>query len=326
MTVLHRILGRALAGAGLLACLATPAHAAGFPDRPISIIVPYTPGGSSDVVARLLGQQLAVELKQSVVVENKPGAGATLGTSLVAKAAPDGYTVLLADNAQTTAPSLYPRLPYDAVKSFTALGMVGIAPAMLLSNQPSGLRSVKDMRDDVERNRRGYTIGVGSGSPSHLISAFFQRRSELNLMMVPYKGASQAATDVLGGQIDLIFTNPASAAQYLQSGRMNAIGMTGTERLPSLPNVATFQEQGVKGLENVKYWFAVLAPAGLPADVSDKWHAALAATLAHPEVKRRLAELGITQVAMTPEQLQGFIAEDRETWANVVKENGMQLQ
>jgi len=326
MIVLHRFLAGALAGAGLLAGLASPAHAAGFPDRPISIVVPYTPGGSSDVVARLLGQQLAQELKQSVVVENRPGAGATLGTTLVAKAPADGYTVLLADNAQTTAPSLYPRLPYDAVKSFTALGMVGIAPAMLLSNQPSGLRSVKDMRDDAERNRKGYTIGVGSGSPSHLISAFFQRRSGLNLMMVPYKGASQAATDVLGGQIDLIFTNPASAAQYLQSGRMNAIGMTGAERLPALPDVATFREQGVEGLENVKYWFAVLAPAGLPDEVSEKWQRAMAAALAHPEVKRRLAELGITQVAMTSRQLQDFIAEDLETWANVVKENGMQLQ
>lgn len=326
MTILNRLLAPALAGVGLLAYLPAPALSAGFPDRPVSIIVPYTPGGSSDVVARLLGQQLATELKQSVVVENKPGAGATLGTTLVAKAPADGYTVLLADNAQTTAPSLYPRLPYDAVKSFTAVGMIGIAPAMLLSNQPSGLRSVKDMRDDTERNRKGYTIGVGSGSPSHLIAAFFQRRSELNLMMVPYKGASQAATDVLGGQIDLIFTNPASAAQYLQSGRMNAIGMTGTERLPAVPGVATFQEQGVTGLENVKYWFAVLAPAGLPREVSDKWQQALTATLANPDVKRRLADLGITQVAMTPEQLQRFIADDRETWANVVKENGMQLQ
>lgn len=326
MTVPYRILHRTLASISLLACLALPAQAASFPDKPITIIVPYTPGGSSDIVARLLGQQLAVELKQSVVVENKPGAGATLGTAQVAKAPADGYTVLLADNAQTTAPSLYPKLPYDAVESFKALGMVGIAPAMLLSNQQSGLRSVKNMRDDKERNRKGYTIGVGSGSPSHLIAALFQRRSELNLMMIPYKGASQAATDVLGGQIDLIFTNPASASQYLQSGRMNAIGMTGTERLPILPEVATLQEQGVTGLENVKYWFALLAPAGLPSDVSDKWEQALAATLASPEVKRRLDELGITQVAMTPEQLQRFITDDRETWANVVKDNGMQLQ
>jgi len=326
MNVLRSLLSRLLAGAGLLACLAVPASAAGFPEKPITIVVPYTPGGSSDVVARLLGQQLSIELKQSVVVENRPGAGATLGTSLVAKAPADGYTVLLADNAQTTAPSLYPRLSYDAVDSFQALGMVGVAPAMLLSSQQSGLRSVKDMRDDAERNRKGYTIGVGSGSPSHLISALFQRRSELNLMMVPYKGASQAATDVLGGQIDLIFTNPASAAQYLQSGRMNPIGMTGTQRLPTLPDVATFQEQGVQGLEDVKYWFAVLAPAGLPGEVSGKWQQALAATLEHPDVKRRLNELGITQVAMPSDQLQRFIAEDRKTWARVVKENGMQLQ
>ena len=317
---------RLLAVAGLLACLGAPAYAADFPERPITIVVPYTPGGSSDVVARLLSQQLAIQLKQSVVVENRPGAGATLGTGLVAKARADGYTVLLADNAQTTAPSLYPQLPYDAVRDFQALAMVGTAPAMLLSNQQSGLRSVQSMRDDTGRNSKGYTIGVGSGSPSHLIAALFQRRSGLNLMMVPYKGASQAATDVLGGQIDLIFTNPASAAQYLQAERMIAIGMTGSQRLTTLPDVPTFQEQGVQGLENVKYWFAMLAPAGLPEDVSQTWHEALQATLANADIKRRLGELGITQVAITPEQLSRFIAEDRQTWAEVVKNNGMQLQ
>ncbi len=326
MSMLHSIVARAVAAAGLLASLGVSAQAAGFPERPITIVVPYTPGGSSDVVARLLGQQLAIELKQSVLVENRPGAGATLGTAVVAKAPADGYTVLLADNAQTTAPSLYPRLPYDAVQSFQALGMVGIAPAMLLSNQQSGLRSVKDMRENTERNRKGYTIGVGAGSPSHLISALFQQRSELNLMMVPYKGASQAATDVVGGQIDLIFTNPASAEQYLHAGRMNAIGMTGTQRLPTLAQVTTFQEQGVMGLENVNYWFALLAPAGLPGEVSQVWEKAIAATFANAAVMRRLQELGITQVPMTPAELQLFIAQDRETWATLVKNNGMQLQ
>lgn len=326
MTSLHGFFARTLTGVWLLSCLAAPTHAASFPDRPISIIVPYTPGGSSDVVARLVAQQLAVELKQSVVVENKPGAGATLGTAQVAKAAADGYTVLLADNAQTTAPALYPKLPYDAVKSFTVLGMIGIAPALLLSNKLSGLQSIADMRNDTEHNRQGYTIGVGSGSPSHLIAASFQKRSELNLLMVPYKGASQAATDVLGRQIDLIFTNPASALQYLQAGQLNAIGMTGAERLRTLPDVATFQEQGVQGLENVKYWFAMLAPAGLPDEVSKKWRQALNSVLANSDVQSRLAQLGITQVTMTPEQLQAFIAEDRDTWANVVKDNGMQLQ
>jgi tripartite-type tricarboxylate transporter receptor subunit TctC len=300
-------------------------HAADFPQKAITIIVPYTAGGSSDAVARLLGKQLSEQMGQPVVVENKPGAGATLGTALVAKAPPDGYTVLLADNAQTTAPSLYAQLPYDAVGSFRAIGMVGIAPAMLFSSQQSNLRSVKDMVEAQKKQPTGFTIGVGSGSPSQLISELFQIQSRLKLQMVPYKGASQAAIDVLGGQIDLIFTNPASAGQYAKSGKMHAIGVSGTQRHPAFPDVATFKEQGVEGM-NASYWFALLMPAGVPESVAQTWEKELAAALASAPVSRTLTELGIGKVDMTPAQMQRFLAEDKATWANVVKTSGLKLQ
>ena len=323
---LRRFLATAVAASGVLASLAAPTCAADFPQKPITIVVPYTPGGSSDSIARLLGKKLSEQFGQPVVVENKPGAGATIGTGYVAKAPADGYTVLLADNAQTTAPALYQNLPYDAVSSFKAIGMVGIAPAMLFAGEQTKLRSIKDMRDDRERSKTGFTIGVGSGSPSHLIAELFQFQSKINLQLIPYKGASQAAADVLGGQVALLFSNPASGAQYIQSGRMNAIGITGTQRLASFPEVATFREQGVTGLEKVSYWFALLAPAGLPSDVSQKWEKALAEALAAPDVARTLTGLGITGLDMTPAQMQSFMTEDRDTWSKVAKDAGVKLQ
>ena len=315
----------AVAAAAALCLLPSISRAADFPQKPITIIVPYTPGGSSDAVARLLGKQLSEQMGQPVLVENRAGAGATIGTGLVARAPADGYTVLLADNAQTTAPSLYPPLPYDAVTSFRGIGMVGVAPAILFSSQKSNLRSIKDMVEAQQTRPSGFTIGVGSGSPSHLISELFQMRSRLKLQMIPYKGASQAATDVLGGQIDLIFTNPASAGQYVKSGQMHALGVTGSRRHPAFPELATFKEQGVEGMD-VSYWFALLMPAGVPDPVAEKWEKEFATALASAPVKRTLSELGITRVDMSPAQLQRFLVEDRATWANVAKAAGMKLE
>jgi tripartite-type tricarboxylate transporter receptor subunit TctC len=313
------------AAAAALSILPAAAQTTDFPQKQITIVVPYTAGGSSDAVARLLGKQLSEQMGQPVVVDNRAGAGATLGTGLVAKAPADGYTVLLADNAQTTAPALYPQLPYDAVTSFRGIGMVGVAPAMLFSGVQTNLRSVKDLAEAQKTRPAGFTIGVGAGSPSHLISELFQMRSTLKLQMIPYKGASQAAIDVLGGQIDLIFTNPASAGQHVRSGKMNALGVSGNKRHPAFPDVPTFQEQGVQGMD-VAYWFALLMPAGVPEPVAQKWEKELATALASPVVSRALTELGITRSDTTPSQMQRFLADDRATWATVAKSSGVKPQ
>jgi tripartite-type tricarboxylate transporter receptor subunit TctC len=244
----------------------------------------------------------------------------------VAKAPADGYTVLLADNAQTTAPSLYQQMGYDAVAGFRGIGLVGVAPAMLFSSTKSNIKSVKDMRDAQAKGAPAFTVGTGTGSPSHLITELFQIQSKLKLQVVPYKGASQASNDVLGGQIDMIFTNPASAGQHAKSGRMNVVGISGTQRHPSFPDVPTFKEQGITGMENVSYWFALLAPAGLPADVATRWEKEFAAAIASPAVSKTLTEIGITKSDMTPAQIQKFLADDRATWATVVKSSGMKLQ
>jgi tripartite-type tricarboxylate transporter receptor subunit TctC len=321
-----RFLALSAAAATVALCpFPAAAQTTDFPQKQITIVVPYTAGGSSDAVARLLGKQLSEQMGQPVVVDNRAGAGATLGTGLVARATPDGYTVLLADNAQTTAPSLYPQLPYDAVSSFRAAGMVGVSPAMLFSGQQTALRSVKDMVERQKTKPDGFTVGVGAGSPSHLISELFQMKSKLKLQMVPYKGASQAAIDVIGGQIDLIFTNPASAGQHVRSGKMKALGVSGNGRHPAFPDVPTFKEQGIEGMD-VSYWFALLMPAGVPEPVAQKWEKELATALASPSVSHALTELGITQSDVAPSQMQRFLTDDRATWATVVKTSGMKLQ
>jgi tripartite-type tricarboxylate transporter receptor subunit TctC len=315
----------AIAATAALCLMPAGTRAQDFPHKPITIIVPYTAGGSSDAVARLLGKQLSEQMGQPVLVDNRAGAGATIGTGLVAKAPADGYTVLLADNAQTTAPALYPQLAYDAVTSFRSIGMVGMAPAILFAGKQSNLRSLKDMVAAQATRPAGFTIGVGAGSPSHLVSALFQMQSRLKLQMVPYKGAAQAAADVLGGQIDLIFTNPASAGQYVKSGQMYALGVSGTQRHPAFPEVPTFKEQGVEGM-NVSYWFALLMPAGVPDPVAQKWEKELATALASLPVSRALSDLGITRVNLSPGQMHSFLTEDKATWARVARASGMKLE
>lgn len=308
-----------------IAALVVPAGAASareFPDKPITLVVPFTPGGSSDAIARLLAKQLGEQFGQAVLVENKPGAGATIGTAYVAKAPADGYTALLADTAQTTAPSLYGRLPYDAVESFKAVGMVGTTPAMLFASQQSGLKSVRDMAESEKKQPGKLSIGIGSGTASQLISELFQTRSRFKLQMIPYKGASQAITDLLGGQIDLIFTNPASAAQYLKSGKMSALGVTGTQRHPAFADIPTFREQGIEGM-NVSYWFALLLPAGVPDAVMQRWEKELAVALASAPVSRTLSELGVAPGKLASAPTQRFLAEDKETWARIVQAAGI---
>jgi len=313
--------------AAIICVVSLPAYAAtSFPEKPITIVVPYTAGGSSDVVARLLEKPLSEKMGQPVIILNRAGAGATIGTNYVAKAPADGYTVLLADNAQTTAPSMYSNLQYDAIDDFQPIGMIGSAPAILLSSEQSKLHGIQDLLRGKEKNSEGFTAGVGAGSPSYLITGLFQVRSGIKLQMIPYKGASQAATDLLGSQIELLFTNPASAASYLKSGRINAIGIAGTGRYPTLPNVPTFKEQGIDGLDNTNYWFALLAPAQLPEDIAQKWKSAFTSALALPEVIKKLAELGISKSEIPPNQVAKFIADDRQNWAHIVKEAGMKLQ
>ncbi len=296
-----------------------------FPTRPINIVVPYAAGGSSDVVARLFAQKLGEQFGQAVVVLNKPGAGATIGTGFAAQRGQLGYTALLADNAQTVAPALYTKLTYDSVNDFRVAGFIGQATTLLLASKASGLQSVQDVKDRAAKNPGSTTIGTGNGSPSHLISELFQMKSKARLQVVPYKGASAALADLLAGHIDLVFTNPASASQYLDSGKLTVLGQTGEQRDARFPNVPTFKESGIEDL-NVAYWFAMLLPSDTPPDVQARWRKEMAAALASPEVKTKLDSLGISQIAMSPEAAQNLIHDEAALWSKVSDAAGLRVQ
>lgn len=308
--------------AATVALFSPAALSQGFPSHAINLVVPYAAGGSSDVVARLMAQKLGERFGQSVVVENKPGAGATIGTGFAARTGQEGYTALLADNAQTIAPAMYRKLPFDAVKDFTPAGFIGQASAILFASTASGFKTVGDVLDRAKKEPGSATIGTGNGSPSHLISELFQIKSGAKLQIVPYKGASEALNDLLAGHIDLVFTNPASAAQYLDSGRIVALAQTGEKRDPRFPNLPTFKEAGVKDLD-AGYWFALLLPADTPADVQARWRKETAAVLALPDVKAKLDSLGINQVGMTPAAAQAMIEREAGLWKNVVEAAGI---
>lgn len=308
-----------------LSCMLNMSHAAAveFPTRPITLVVPFTAGGSSDVIARLLANQLTQQWGQSIVVQNKPGAGATIGTAFVAEAPADGYTALLADTAQTTAPAMYKKLSYDAVESFAPVGMIGTAPLVLLTNPKSQLQTAADLLSRHRAKPGSLTIGAGSGTASHLASELFQMRSSIKLQVIFYKGASQAITDLLAAHIDLLFTNPASAAQYLNNGTLRAIGVTGSQREVSFKHVPTFQEQGIDGMD-VSYWFALLLPAGVPEAVLLRWRDELKRALGDPAVAQQLLKLGVTQSAMGPAQAQQFLRQDQALWKKIVETAGIQ--
>jgi len=317
---------RRVMGAALLALAAMFAPSAAlsqtFPERPINIIVPYSAGGSSDVVARLIALKLGEQFGQSVVVENKPGAGATIGTAHAARRGQGGYVALLADNAQTVAPAMYQTLSYDAINDFWPVGFVGQARAMLFASTASGLKSVQDVRERAIKSPETVTIGTGNGSPSHLISELFQIRAGAKLQIVPYKGAAASLSDLLAGHIDLVFTNPASASQYIGSGKIIVLGQTGEQRDPKFPDVPTFKESGIADMDAM-YWFALLLPSDTPADIKARWRKELEIALSSPEVSEKLAGLGINKADMTSDQTQALIEQEAATWKTVARSAGL---
>jgi len=313
---------QAMAAALAMLASSAPAGAQEFPSRPVHMVVPYTAGGSSDSVARLISQKLTEQFGQSVVVENKAGAGATIGTAYAARKGQEGYVALLADNAQTVAPTMYSSLPYDAIGDFHVVGLIGEASAMLFASQASGLKSVQDVLEQSRKQPGSLTIGTGNGSPSHLITELFQIKSGAKLQIVPYKGASAALADLLAGHIDLVFTNPASGAQHLKSGKIALLAQSGRKRDPRFPDAPTFDQAGVAGLD-AKYWFAVLVPADTPEPAKERWHRALDAVLAMPDVAAKLDEMGISPSRMTPAQALAMIEQEARLWKEVAQTAGI---
>lgn len=296
-----------------------------YPAKPVRFIVPYAPGGSSDVIARLLGQRLGEALGQTFVVDNRPGAGSMIGTDLAAKSIPDGYTVILSDMPHTINPSVYSKVPYDPVKDFSPITVVGTSAMFLFVNPSMPAQSIKDYIALARSQPGKITIGSGgNGTTTHLSAELLQSGAGIKLTHVPYKGAGPALADVIAGQIQSTFTSMATAAPHVKTGRLRVLAVTSTKRLRSLPDVPTFGESGVKGFV-VEHWWGIMAPAGVPNPVVAKLHGEIVKAVNSPDVRERFATLAVEPATNTPEQFRALLAADVKRWAKVVKDAGVKL-
>jgi tripartite-type tricarboxylate transporter receptor subunit TctC len=306
--------------AGLAASL--NAYADDYPGKPVNLIVPYAAGGSSDALARLIGQKMGEILKQSFVVENRAGAGATIGTAYAGRRGQEGYTLLLADNAQAVAPAMFSQLSYDAIGDFSMVGFIGDSRVMLFASNTSGITSLDDLLHKAKAQPGKFSIGTGQGSPSHLMTELFQVRAGIKLQVIPYKGASAALADLMAGHIDLVLSNPASGAPYSSSGKISILAQSGEKRDTRFTGVPTFADSGIASFD-VSYWFALLAPSDIPTPALEKLKAALQAALKDPGVRQKLDELGID--ALDPRTAGGMekVRAESALWKNVVSTSGI---
>lgn len=311
-------------GAGLLG--GTSALAQAYPTKPVTIIVPFAAGGTTDILARIIGQALTAELGQSVVVDNRAGAGGNIGGQAAAKAAPDGHTLFMGTvGTHAINASLYKKMPFDPVKDFAPLTRVANVPNLLVANPAQPYKSVKDLIAYAKANPGKVNFGSsGNGSSIHLSGELFKSLAKVDMQHVPYKGSAPAVTDLLGNQIGIMFDNMPSAIQHVRSGKLVPLAVTTAKRSPELPNVPTIAEAGVPGYE-ATLWFGMFAPAGTPAPVLAKLNAAIVKVLAQPDVKKKINEQGAEVYSETPEQFAAFIQAESVKWGKVVKESGASL-
>jgi tripartite-type tricarboxylate transporter receptor subunit TctC len=320
---------RSMIGAAAAACaactlvMALPAQAAdAWPSKPITLVVPFAPGGTTDIIARAVGQKLGEALHQPVVVDNRPGAGGTLGAGFVAKAPADGYTLFLATVAHTMAPGLYKHLPYDFQKDLDPLSLVATTPNVLVVNPGIPAKSVQELVAYLKAHPGQVNFGsAGVGSTEHLSGELFRSLTGTEINHIPYKGGAPMMTDLIGGQIQMAIETSPSAAPHVRAGKVKALAVTTSGRSSAYPGVPTVGESGVKGYE-VTTWFALMAPHGTPAEVEQRLSAELQKVLQQPDVRKRFEEQGVTAGNMTPPQMAAFIRKETEKWGQVVKQSG----
>ena len=324
---------RLIAAAALLAlasggsAFAQTAPASAWPDKPIRIVVGFAPGGFTDVLGRLLGQKLSERLGQPVVVDNKPGAAGTLGADIVAKAKPDGYTLLLAhSNSNSVAPALYPKLPYDVVKDFTPIIPVAYTPLLLTVHPNLPAKNVKEFVALAKSKPNSLSFASsGGGSAQHLAAERFQLATGTRMTHSPYKGSGQAIVDLLSGQVDLNFESPPNVMTHAKAGKLRLLAITSDKRSPLLPDVPTMAEAGVRNAEMLQ-WFAVMGPAKMPADITKRLNTEIAAILKQPDVVEKFASQGGEIMGGSPEEFAKFIATDSAAFARLVKEARITLE
>jgi tripartite-type tricarboxylate transporter receptor subunit TctC len=313
------------AGLLLAANCASGAHAQEYPTRPITIIVPYTPGGSTEILARLVGQRLESRLGKPVMIENKPGAGTVIGANAVAKAAPDGYTLLMATpTPMAINVTVYKSLPYDPARSFVPLVMLAQSPFLLIVNPSLPVYSVRDLIAFAKQNPGRLSYGSGGpGAPHHLYAELLKSMAGIEMTHVPYKGSLPALNDVVAGHIQLMFCDIPPAAGMIEAGKVRPLGVSTGTRVAAFPDIPTIAEAGVPGFA-VAGWFMLAAPAGTPAPVIEKLHSELKSILAAPEMKDQLIKLNL--IAMdTPSvaDMQTFVKSEIVRWAEIVQRAGI---
>jgi tripartite-type tricarboxylate transporter receptor subunit TctC len=307
--------------------LAGPAKAQDYPSKPIRLVVPFAAGGATDVLARLVGERLTASLGQQVVVDNRPGAGGNIGSDIVARAEPDGYTILMgAVGTHAINPSLYPKMPYDPVKDFAPVTLVASVPNVLVVNPEVPAKSVQELIDLAKAKPGELNFASsGNGTSIHLSGELFKAMTGTDIVHVPYKGSGPAVTDLLGGQVQMMFDNMPSSLPHVKAGKLRALGVTSAKRSPALPEVPTIAEAGVPGYDATS-WFGILAPAGTPEPVVTRLQGAIVQALGEPEMRQRMADLGAEPVGDTPAEFGQFITAELAKWAKVVNDAGVKLE
>ena len=306
-----------------LLALAAPAGAqTAYPQKPIRMVVPFPPGGGTDILARLFGQKMSETLGQQVIIDNRGGAGGTIGTDIAAKAPPDGYTLILVSGSHAINPGLYPKLPYDSVNDFAPITQLATSPGILVVNPSLPVKSVKDLIA-LARAKPGQInyASAGSGTPPHLAGELFKVMAKIDMVHVPYKGNAPAFTDVIGGQVSLIFPTMPSAMPFIKSGRLRPIAVTSAKRSPAAPDIPTIAESGLPGYEATS-WYGILAPARTPREIVARLHEVLVSIIGSPDMKDKLAAQGLDPVGNTPQQFAAVIKSEIAKWAKVVKASG----
>lgn len=305
--------------------LAAPAAFAAYPDKPIRLIVGFSAGGTTDVVARIIGKEVGDALGQPVVVENRPGAGSNIAAEMVARADPDGYTLLMVAVTSAINHTLYKNLKFDLVEDFDPVALAVRVPNVLVVHPDVKANSVSELVDLLKANPGTLNFASsGSGTSIHMAGELFKLRAGVDVAHIPYKGSANAVTDLIGGQVDYMFDNMPSAWPHVETGKLRALAVTTADRSKTAPNLPTMQEEGFSDFD-VSSWFGVIGPKGLPEDVVAKLNKAIRDGLAKPEVRERLEGLGAVPADTTPEQFGQFIKTEVETWGPVVEASGAQV-
>ena len=305
--------------------IAATAMAQGFPTRTIRMVVGYPPGGLTDGVARTLQPRLAEALGQQVIVDNRGGGGSTIGTDIVAKSPPDGYTLLVADQALITNPSLYAKLPYDTLKDLQPVALVGAASLVIVVHPSFPTRSVKDLVA-IAKKRPGdvnYASG-GNGTATHLAGELFKQVAGVQMVHIPYKGVGLAIVDLLGGHVSIMFSSIGAAGPHANAGKIRALAVTGPSRAPALPAIPTLAESGYPAASVVGYW-GVLAPAGVAREIVDKLSGAIATVVKRPDMHQRLVDQGVDPTGSGPAEYGRLIRAEIEKWAKVIRQAGIKV-